>query len=181
MQKRRVMLLTAVLVMAATVGCGSGRIFNEKIVISSYKELEIGSDSDDIEAEVWKTLLENCVVEEYPQEELDALREELETQYGYAAYYKGMTASELIEEKHGMTVVELAKEQLRKEYAIDLIAEKEGLTLSQEEYEQRLAEKAEESGIAEPKEYESMFGQGELEQMFLEERVFDFLMESRKK
>lgn len=106
--------------------------------------------------------------------------EELETQYSYAAYYSERTASELIEDIHGMTKEELAKELLKKKYAVELIAEEEDLVLTQEQYQEKLAESAAANGMEDPAEYENLFGYEELSARFLEERVLDFLIEHLK-
>lgn len=180
MKKKILLLLANFMVVAALVGCGESSISNETITISKYKGLEVEADSDDLEADVWEALLANCMVTEYEANELASLVEELELQYSYVAYYEGKEASELIEETHGMTAEELAKEQLKKEYAISLIAEKEDLKLSSEEYEEELAEKAEENGLEDSKEYENMYGKEELEKSFLEGRVLEFLIENLK-
>lgn len=177
--KKKMLILLAVMMAAILAGC-SGEISDEKITIGQYKGLEVDEEAEDFESDVWNALLENCTVEKYPEEELSSLIEELEQQYSYVAYYDGKDASELIEELHGMTTEELAKEQLKKEYAIRLIAEKEDLNLSSEEYEEKLAEEAESNGMEDSKEYESMFGQEELKKMFLEERVLNFLIENLK-
>ena len=172
-------LILLVVVMAIVIG-GCGKISDERITISGYKGLKVEKKAEDFESDVWKALLESCTVDKYPEEELNGLIEELEQQYSYVAYYEGQTASELIEERHGMTTEELAKEQLKKEYAIELIAETEDLTLSSKEYEEQLAKEAEANGLSNAEEYESMFGQEELMKMFLEERVLSFLVENLK-
>ena len=77
-----------------------------------------------------------------------------------------------------MTTEELAKEQLKKKYAVQLIAEEEKLNLTQEEYEYRLAKRAEENRIADAQAYESMFGYDKLSEIFLEERVMEFLIDN---
>ena len=175
-------MLAGILAAGALSGCGG--ISNDIISISSYKELEVVRPVDEEDAEavskfendVWQALYDNCTIKEYPEEELEAMKDELETQYGYAAYYKDMSASELIEEIHGITTEELAMKMLMKKYAVALIAEKEDLNLTAEEYEEALAELAGEKGFEDVKEYENMFGYEELKEMFLEERVLEFLI-----
>ena len=176
MKKSFLFMCILLLVMTAAGGCGKGEISNDIVSIRVYKGLEVAEPSDS--EQVWEALLNNCTVEEYPEEELNDLVKELETQYRYAAYDEGKTASELIEEIHGMTTEELAKEQLKKKYAVQLIAEEEKLNLTQEEYEYRLAKRAEENGIADAQAYESMFGYDKLSEIFLEVRVMEFLIDN---
>lgn len=179
MKKSVSIFLLTMVVTVSISGCSIGKISNDKIAISQYKQLTVDDKATAYEEEVWNALMKNCVLKTYSQKELEELMEELEKQYSYVAYYKDMTALELIEEQHGMTIEEYAKELMKKEYAIDLIAEKEQLTLSQEEYEIKLAEKAKSNGL-ETEEYESMFGQEKLKKMFLEERVLNFLIKNSK-
>ena len=187
MKKKSFLLLAFILTMTVLYGCGS-KISNDIISISKYKGLDverpenedITEDVSGFEDNVWKALLTQCAVKEYPQEERNALMEELETQYSYAAYYSERTASELIEDIHGMTKEELAKELLKKKYAVELIAEEEDLVLTQEQYQEKLAESAAANGMEDPAEYENLFGYEELSARFLEERVLDFLIEHLK-
>lgn len=188
MKKKGTILLVTILSTVVLVGCGSKKISNDIVSISQYIGLDVSAPAEENDSqavsefatEIWEALLANCTVEEYPQEELKNLIEELETQYSYVAYYDNKSASELIEEIHGMTVEELAKEQLKKKYAVELIAEEEDLKLSTEEYNKALKERATSNGIDDAKEYENMFGYEELYEKFLEERVIEFLISNLK-
>ena len=173
--KRRIMsLLLSSMLVLVIIGCGSDGISDDMISINKYKELSIEADGVKRDEVVWNALLKHCELMEYPEEELQSLIEELERQYGYASHYRDMTASELIEEKHGMSIEELAKERLKKKYAISLIAEQEHLEVSEAQYEKWISKKAKENGLGSAEEYESMFGEEELRQLFLEERVYEF-------
>lgn len=204
MKKRTIVLLIVSLSLASLVGCGNKKISNDMISINQYVGLEVSKPAEEnaeqvdetveenaeqvdkkddeqtvkeFESNVWKELLANCTVVEYPTEELENLMKELELQYSYVIREDGKTSSELIEEIHGMTVEELAKEQLKKKYAVALIAEEEGLTLTDSEYETELAKLAEASGISSA-EYENMFGYEKLYEKFQEDRVMEFLKEN---
>lgn len=178
MRKRIVQGITLIGLMMFCMGC-SKKIANDEISIQKYKGLEVAEESggEISEEKVWEALMAECTVDEFPEDEVTELIEQLQTEYGYAAYYKGMTAEELIKEKTGKTAEELAKEQLRREYAIRLIAEKEDLTVDDEEYEKLLKEAA---GDTDSSEYESMFGKETLMGQFLEKKVLDFLIENLK-
>lgn len=168
-------------------GCGNKTISNEKISIQQYKGLEVTAPTDEddelavstFESEIWQALLSNCTVEAYPQAELEQRIDELELQYSYVSYSEDKQPAELIEEIHGMTVEELAKEQLMKKYAVELIADEEGLAFTSEEYEKELLEQAKTSGISST-EYEALYGYEKLYQKFLEERVMELLKNSLK-
>lgn len=179
MRKKIVYGIMVLGLLGLCAGCGNKKISNDTFTIQKYKGLEVAKESDGEvkEDKVWEALLEECTIEEFPADDVTNLVEQLQTEYGYVAYYKGMTADELIKEKTGMTAEELAKEQLRKEYAIQLIAKEEDLTIDEEEYDKLLKKAA---GDTDSSEYESMFGKETLMKQFQEEKVLDFLMENLK-
>ena len=186
MKKMAFVLLICSFVTIFLVGCGSKKISNDFITVNKYKGLEVDKSAykdgkqneDEINDEIWDKLLDECVVKKYDAEELKSYIEELELQYSYVVSDKS-TPSELASEIHGMNIEELAKEQLKKKYAAALIAEKEGLRLTDSEYEKELKKQAEINGIAST-EYEKMFGYEKLYQRFQEERVMQSLKDNLK-
>ena len=180
---RHVWFTVVLLTILALYGCGGKGISDESIVIRQYKGLRVAENADvsvrEFEDAIWEELLSNCEMAEYPQAELESLMDEIETQYQYVAYYKDKTSSELVEEIHGMTVEELAKQQLMKEYAVLLIAENEGLDMTSKEYEDEIEKRANDNMI-DVATYESMFGEEELKRILLEERVLQFLKDNLK-
>ena len=127
--KKIFMSICLVLLLGSLTGCKDKNISNDTITISHYKRLEVEADEkdDDFKEQVLEALLDNCEIKEFPQEELKERIEQLTIDYGYVAYYKNITAEELILEKTGLSVEELAKKELTKEYALALIAETEGM------------------------------------------------------
>lgn len=190
MKKMCFILLIIILSAIALASCESEKasISNDFITINQYMDLEVTIPVDEdneqdvkkFESKIWETLLDNCIVKEFQQEELESLIQEIETQYSYVTYFGNKNVSDLIEEIHGMTVEELAKEQLKKKYAIELIAENEDLLLSDKEYNKELAKRARENEVEDVQEYENMFGREQLYSTFLEERVLEFLKDNLK-
>ena len=185
--KKRVIVFVIIMCVAATlIGCSRNRISDDVVSIVNYKRLEIPSSqievgslsSNEYEEMIWETLLKNCEIKEYP-EELQSLIDELEKQYSYVTYYDNQTPAERIESLHGMTVEELAKKQLKKKYAVALIAREEGLALTEADYEAELEKRAEKSGVCSV-EYENMFGAEELYHEFHAERVLECLKKYMK-
>lgn len=183
MRKMSFTLLIIILSVVTLAGCQSKKISNDFIVIEQYIGLEVAVPVDgankqgfeEFEEKIWETLLDNCIVKEYQQDELESLIQEIKTQYSYVTYFENQNVSDLIEEIYGMTVEEFAKEQLKKRYAIELIAENEDLLLSDKEYNRELEERAKENRIEDVQEYENMFGREQLYRTFLEERVLEFI------
>lgn len=173
MKKTKLVLIGVIMILMGVSGCKQRVISDERIEIKDYKHLKIEEHTDN--EQIWQVLLEQCEVKEYPKEEVELLAAELEKQYSYTATPQGKTASELIEEMHGMTSEELAKQQLKKRYAIHLLAKEEGLELTCEEYQKELEVQAQKNGFTTTEEYEVIFSSEELKQRFLEERVLQFL------
>lgn len=132
------------------------------------------------EQNVWNALIENCEFKEYPEEEIEEGIAELESQYSYYASLCGIEVSELIEAMYGITTEEMAQNLLKQEYAVALIAEEEGLTLTVQDYEDELAEYATQYGYDDPAEFEELIGHEELEKMILQNRVGEWLVENCK-
>ena len=172
--KKISLVLVIIMLAAIFAGCDKQTISNDYITIKDYKKIKIEDPTD--EEGVWQALLEHCIKFECPQEELNNLIGELETEYSYVAYSQGKTGGELIEQMYGITVEKLAEEQLKKQYAIALIAQEENLNLSDEEYQKELEGRAKASGFDEAKDYENVLGKEKTYQKILEERILEFLI-----
>lgn len=145
------------------------------------KDLE-QSNKEEAEARttsnLWEALVEQCEVKKYPDGIVDSYVAQLEEEYYYYAYINNMEPAEFIEAAYQMPVEELAKLQITKSLAISLIAEKESLTISDKEYEKSLEAYAEQEGYSSAEECETAKGADGLRQLFLENKVAEFLMES---
>ena len=188
MKRKSLILLITILSVVILVGCKGEEISNEFIIINQYIGLEVTmptdenneQDNEKFEREIWEAVLDNCIVIEFQQGELESLIQEIETQYSYVTYFEDKNVSDLIEELHGMTVEEFAKEELKKRYAIELIAENENLLLSDKDYNKELEKRARENEVEDVQQYENMFGREQLYRTFLEERVLEFLKDNLK-
>lgn len=106
-----------------------------------------------LSGEVWEKVLENTEVKEYPDGEKEKMEEFLRKLYGAEAQQYGMELKEYIETQGGMTeedfnkqILEPAVEQnVKSRLATQAIAEKENISLSDEEYEKQLNELIENS------------------------------------
>jgi trigger factor len=83
-------------------------------------------------------------------------------------------------EASGVSVEEVAKEALKQDLAIELIAEKEKLTLDKDEYKAKLKEYTTTNGFESAEQCEEAYGKEELEKTFLRDKVADFLLENCK-
>ena len=136
-----------------------------------------------LEQNVWQALIEECVVEAYLETDLEAKKKEVETRYTSMASYYGMEVDAFVEQYYGVSMDEMAKNLLKQDYAIELIAKKEKFEVTDEEYQKGLKEYAVESGYdAEDeeklKEFEDMVTKSAVKKMLLQEEVTKLLIEN---
>lgn len=127
---------------------------------------------------VWQALIENCELKDYAQEDMDATLASIESQYSMAASYYGMDVDAVVQQIHGITVDEMAKNLLKQKYAVELIAEKEGIKVTAEEYDTELAAYAIQYGYSDPAEFEQQVGHDTLEKMMIQQKVGEWLIEN---
>ncbi len=144
------------------------------------KELQVSNEATRetaIKDAAWAALTENCVVKDYPQEKLEQAIEEAKSNYSFFAMLYGMDVDAYLEAA-GIDIEKEAKDAISKEYAIQLIAEKEKLTVSKEKYEEKLKELANIQGATDLEQFEKDYGKENIEKALLEELVGEFLAEN---
>ncbi len=118
-----------------------------------------------IYSEVWDVVMENLKMESYDTDDLAALAKELKEYEEYSVYmtygidlktylsYLGMDEAEFDE-----AVEESAKEYMKQEILVDAIAEAEGITISDELYNEKILEYAKAYGFNTVEEFQSNYG-----------------------
>lgn len=147
------------------------------------KELEVSNkemaQSKNQEA-VIKALLEKCEMKKYPTSRLIRITKELVYQESYGAIMNNLSIDQAVQQTHGKNVEEKAKELLMTELAVEYIAEKEDIIISEKEYEEKTTELAtmygETSVDAFIQSYETIYGEGYIKKMMLQEKVAAFLL-----
>ena len=151
-------------------------------VRKQLEELNQASAESAMEDAVWEKLLENCVVEKYPEGQVENFVASVEEQYGEYAAQNDMTATELFQMYYNnMTPEEYVKYMVKLEYAIELIAEKEKLTLTAKEYEEGLEEYATSNSYEDAKTAEESIGRETIELILLQPKVAKILVDNCKK
>lgn len=167
------------------------------------EEIEV-SNQETANASMRESLLpvltEQCEALEYPEERLEEILTSVTEYYTdyfeyMVTYYYGTTVEEfeatygmdaegMTQSSTGMTFKEIAQTQLLCELAIELIAEVEEISCTDEVYEAFLKEQAEanlyESAEAFEEAYEEVNGEGSCKNYCLQELVLDFLWENCK-
>ena len=151
-------------------------------VRKQLEESNQASAESAMEDAVWEKLLENCVVEKYPEGQVENFVASVEEQYGEYAAQNDMTATELFQMYYNnMTPEEYVKYMVKLEYAIELIAEKEKLTLTAKEYEEGLEEYATSNSYEDAKTAEESIGRETIELILLQPKVAKILVDNCKK
>lgn len=135
-------------------------------------------------------IIENAEILEYDQDEVDAYYEDCVSYYtSLAETYYGCELGEFVENMMGMTEEEFLAEAADAAYqyvvgnlALLAIAYEEGLSITQKEYDERLADLAEDTSYDDPeeleKECEEEYGETYLWDEFLREKAMEFVLDT---
>ena len=136
---------------------------------------------------LWQRVLDGAVVLQYPEKEYENYYTEYLDGYTSLAEGYGMTLSELVEEM-GLTMDGfyqeadgVTKTYIKEDLVVYAIAEAQGITLTEEEYDAAVLDYYNASGSAyyvSAELMEQTLGRQILTQQFLSEKVLDFLCES---
>lgn len=133
-----------------------------------------------LEQKVWTALIAQCEVKEFAEDVLNAKIEEIETQMSAVAAMYGMETDAFVEAAYGQTIEEMAKTTITQEYAIELIADKENISITLEAYEEGLAKYASQYGYTDPEEFEELYGEETIKEVLMKGAIAEFLMENCK-
>ncbi len=162
------------------------------ITVDAYKE-QVKADLNKANAEafesqkkslIWDALMKECEVEAFPEKDLQAEEEELTSNMYYMAYQYGYQSIDaFVLDYYGVRTDVVIKNMLRQQYAIEIIAYEQDLAISEEEYQKKLKEYAEQYGYdssdeAKLKEFEESITKESLTETLLYEKVTDYLLEN---
>ena len=174
--------LTDEWVLANSEGAETVDEYREEIRGQIEESVDRQTESEMTEA-VWDALMENVEVKEYPEDAVQQQVDQVKEQYVQIAELYGTTLEDLIETQFMMTEEdfnELLKESAQEaavfDEAVKLIAKKEKLDLSDEEYEEKIAEYAKEYGV-DADEYKEQVGEDRLKSTILREIVVEYLID----
>lgn len=127
-------------------------------------------------------LINNIEVKSYPEDAVNDLVTQMEDYYTQMASMYGVELSEFIQSYLGTTeddfharIQESAQQTVALDEAVKLIADKENLEPSDEEYEERMAEYAEQAGIDDVDTYKEQVGEDTLKDAILLDVVLEYL------
>ena len=149
--------------------------------LKDYKESTADSDR---EQALWQQVMDNCTFAELPQDKVD---EEVENMYNsyeqYAGYY-GLEMADFLEQM-GMSeedfrteLTSYAENLVKRNLVFNAIVEKEGLTVSDDEYEKTAEEKATEYGYESKDAMEEALGADTIREDILWDKVLTLIADN---
>ena len=153
-------------------------------VRSQLEENTEATVQSELESSVQSALLDKTEVKEYPQEEVDALVQQMTDYYTQLASMYGAELNEFLETYMQVTeedftaqLEESARQSVALDEAMKLIAEKQRLEPTDEEYKEKMSEYAEDTGTDDVDAYIEQVGEDTLKTAILREVVTDYLVD----
>lgn len=152
------------------------------------KQLEDQYDSttnSQLKSEVQTALLDQVEVKGYPDGAVDEQVQQANDYYTQIAQMYGVELSDFIttylnttEDDFNDKIEESAKQAVQLQQAVELIAEKEKLTPTDDEYEEGIKEYAEKAGTDDVDSYKESVGEDVLKNAILRDKVLDYLVDN---
>lgn len=138
-----------------------------------------------INESAWNEVIANTEVKKYPEDQVSEKTETLISQYQSVAESSGVEYEEYIEQQTGMStdefktqLEEVIKENLKQTMVSEAIAEKEKISLTDEEYEKKLEELVERYGFEDVDEIKALVpDEDDLKEMIINEMVMEWVGE----
>ena len=143
---------------------------------AALENSNVQSFNYELEGEVWNALIEQCEVDEYPQDMLDAQYTALEKMF--ASVIGTYTLDDLVQAYYGITSEEYACNIVKQLLAVEAISEAESLTVTDEYYNAYLEEYAYSYGYDDLAEFETLVGKETLQQSCKNKIVGEFLVKN---
>ena len=167
-------------------------VSEESKTVDEYKEevkklLEDSAEDNyqyDLESEAWETVVEKAEVISYPEDEVKEAEEQIINNYkslaeAYGMEYEDYITSQGMEvEDFEKQVNEVAENSVKQKYLAQAIAEKEKLTLTDEEYEEEFKKLAEEYGYPDVDTMKESASEDELKNIVLQNKVKEWLADN---
>ena len=144
------------------------------------KDLEESAQSEAQEANeqaMWEQVVANCKqIKEFPQDIVEKEISNLTVENEEWASYFGMEVEDFIQEYYAMSMEEYALDTLKKQCVQDLLVEKEGLTVTDEEYDAEIQSYIDEYGYEDKDAIMEYYTEDEIRSDILFGKLLDKLM-----
>jgi len=153
-------------------------------VKENLKDLNAKNAEDELKTKIKEALLEQSKVKDCPDKTLIEATKKLVFEESYAAYMSGINIDTYIMDTYEMSVELKAKEMAILDLAFDLIAKKEKISISTNEYETAVTQLAAEYDFTDKNEfvqsYEGIYGSDYIKDSLLEDKIMQFLIDNCK-
>lgn len=154
--------------------------------VDAYKQSLIDDMQDTIseniqsakEKAVLEKLQENANVKGYPDEMLSSKSEELKKSINFYSMMYGMDEDEYCQDRYGISFDEYVKKSVAQELIMQLIAQKEDLSVTEYEYKGDLDAFAEDNGYSDEEKFVSDFGRDKIVRNMLFQKAVDVVMDN---
>lgn len=155
----------------------------------AYLAVKLREDADDSELiaeikDVWAWVVENTVVEKYPDAVVEAQKQEIIKSYTSYAEAYSLTLEELLTQGYGTTeekfleeVEAECKQYVLEEMILRKIVELENITISDAEYAEGAEKYATDNGFTDAAALEEYYGEETIRESLLWDKVLTFLVE----
>ncbi len=157
--------------------------YREEIRTMIEDSLQASVESE-LESSVQSALMDNVEIKAYPEDRVEELTQQMTDYYTQIASLYGVELGDFAESYLQMSeddlnaqIDESVRQSVAMEEAMKLIAEKERLEPSDEEYEEAIAEYAELAGYDDVEEYAGQVGEDELKLSVMRDKVTDYLVD----
>ena len=149
-----------------------------------YEESAAQSAEEELKASVQTALMNEVEIKSYPEDEVEELTGQMKEYYEQMAALYGLDLSgfiesymQITEDEFNSQVDDAVRQQVAFDQAISLIAEKEKIDPTDEEYEERVAEYAEQAGMDDVEAYAEQVGEDILRKDVLRGFVTEYLVD----
>jgi FKBP-type peptidyl-prolyl cis-trans isomerase (trigger factor) len=134
---------------------------------------------------VWESLVDSCKVEKYPEKEVKEYYDSLIAMYRQISYSNGISLENYVSligygsiENFYSEILTGARDSVKEEMVIYLIARNENITISDEQYKTIATEIALEEGYESLEEFEDLVDRVEIEKHVYKELIIDKAIEN---
>ena len=163
--------------------------FEEALAENLKKQFEEEAETKQLQA-IWASVRENCTINSYPEDQVEAYVEEYVNYYTYLAQYSGSELDAYLQANYGITeeefqktVLKWAQSEIGDSLIVDAIVEAEKMELSDEEYEEEKQKLMQSMGYSSDEAFQSAYGSSfedyygkdSITKAILQNRVYDLV------
>lgn len=159
----------------------------KKEVRKTLEENNAQMSESTLSENAWNEIMSNVEVIKYPEDRLKAQEKQFDEQMRmimeqtyHVTFEEYLKKGGMTEEDYNKQITEMSKQYLQQVLAIELIAEKEGLELSEKEYDKEIQQFAVDNGYPDKETLVDTLGEEQVKEAVLQNNVLDWVVENCK-